>query len=254
MTGYWTVRTRKLQGHALPLPDPGAKAWQPSSAMRRYENAVHERLAARRFVLLVPGVLVVWERTPWRIVAVEERPDDLWGDKYEQQYADAVATWERWKRGDKPERHTWRARPVAIQIVPVSDPNADPLHLIAPGNHPWSVLPEHYSVCVACGELPPCRHEIAEQEADLIAARNDVAMDIPPGYCLGCGEHITHRQEAVRFPGPNLWRLDMPDNTAVFHARRECSGEVERYRRQWAARGGEDPQTAISFDDSEETL
>ncbi|MFE6482427.1 hypothetical protein ACFVGN_05730 [Streptomyces sp. NPDC057757] len=249
MTRYWSARTRILHGCALPPAEPGKSMWQPSSAIRRAENAVNDRRLARRFVQLAPGVLVIWERQPWQILAIDERPDDLWGDKYEDDFSHHLRLWESRKVGDKPERHTWRGRPVAMQLVPVADLKAKPLHLIFPGSHQWDVLPEHYAVCSACGELPPCRHELAEQEGDLIAARNDVLMDIPAGHCLGCGEYVTHRQKAARFPGPNLWRADMPDNSAVFHARQECAGEAERYRRQWEARGNSTPQPSLFADE-----
>lgn len=237
---YWRSRTRTLSGFALPLPERGKNTWQPSSPMRRHENAVHERQMEHRYVQLAVGTLVIWERSPCRIVAIDERPDDLWGDKYEDAFAHHIKLWESRKIGDKPERHTWRGRPIAVQLVPVADPKAEPIHLIGPGDHQWDVLPEHYAVCVACGELPPCRHELAEKKADAIAARNDVLLDIPPGHCLGCGEFVTHRQKAVRFPGPNLWRPDMPDHSAVFHGRQECAGEVERYRRQWQEKGNQE--------------
>ncbi|ELP67694.1 hypothetical protein STRTUCAR8_08610 [Streptomyces turgidiscabies Car8] len=224
-------------------------AGEASSAMRRQQRRIDDKQILADYVQLAPGVLVVWERAPHRVVSVDERPDDLWGDKHEMRFADEVTLWERWKRGDKPERATWRERPFAIQLVPVADPKADPVHLIAPGGHSWDVLPEHYSVCVACGELPPCRHQEAEREADRIAARNEALMDIPAGHCLGCGEYVTHRQDAHRFPGPNLWRPDLPENSAVFHARQECAGEVERYRRQWEARGNTEPQPSLFADD-----
>lgn len=246
---YWRPRNPVLHGFALPLPGRGKSAWQPSSPMRRQENAVHARRMDRLYVQLEVGMLVIWERAPWRITAIDERPDDLWGDKYEQQFTSAVTAWERYKQHDKPERHTWRGRPIAVQITPVADPKADPIHLIAPGDYEWQVLPEHYAVCVACGELPPCRHETNEQQADVIAARNDVLMDIPPGHCLGCGEFVTRRQQAARFPGPNLWRPDLPENSALFHARKECSGEVERYRRQWEERGNQDAAVQQELED-----
>jgi hypothetical protein len=252
MPRYWKTRTRTLYGCALPPAETGKSMWQPSSAIRRAENAVHERRLARRYIQLAPGVLIVWERAPWQVVAVDERPDDLWGDKYEDDFAHHLKVWESRQLGAKPERHTWRGRPIAVQIVPVNDPKADPVHLMAPGHHQWDVLPEHYAICAACGELPPCRHELAEIEGDLIAARNDVLMDIPPGHCLGCGEYVTSRQQAARFPGPNLWRPDLPENSAVFHARQECAGEVDRYRRQWEARGNNNPQPSLFADEETE--
>ncbi|MEU0979098.1 hypothetical protein ABZ488_07745 [Streptomyces griseus] len=249
MTTYWRPRTRTRHGYSVPAPETTASGWQPRSAIRRAENAVHERRLARQYVHLQPGTLVVWERAPWQVVAVDERPADLWDDKYEDSFTSTLKHWENRRVGNKPERSTWRGRPMVVQIVPVADPRSEPVHLVAPGHYQWTVLTEHYSVCVACGEIPPCSHEIAEQQADVIAARNDVLMDIPPGHCLGCGEFVTHRQKAVRFPGPNLWRPDLPEHSAVFHARQECAGEVERYRRQWEERGGSTPQTQLSLDE-----
>ena len=245
---YWRPRTRTAIGHTVPLPQPRNSSSKASSATRRYENAVHERAMARRYVQLVTGTLVIWERAPWRVVAVDERPDDLWGAKYEADFAHHLKVCE--SRGfDKPERRTWRGRPIAVQITPVADPKAEPVHLIAPGSHDWDVLPDHYSVCVACGELAPCSHELAERQADRIAARSEVLMDIPPGHCLGCGEFVTTRQRATRFPGPNLWRLDLPENSAVFHARQECAQAVDRYRRQWESTSQQSTNVQLPLED-----
>lgn len=246
---YWRPRGRTLKGYALPLTERGRNIWQPSSASRRHGIAVHERQMERVHVQLTVGMLVIYERAPWRIVAIDERPHDLWAKQYEEEFAHHLKLWESRKLGDKPERHTWRGRPMMVQIVPANDTKAEPIHLEAPGTHRWDVLPEHYAVCVACGELPPCRHEIAEKRADAIAARSDVLMDIPPGHCLGCGEYVTPRQKAARFPGPNLWRPDLPDNSAVFHGRQECAGEVERYRRQWEASKRQETPTQMPLGD-----
>ncbi|TXJ78583.1 hypothetical protein E2C11_16380 [Streptomyces lavendulae] len=251
MSRFWSSRTRTLFGTAAPIPTrTGRHSWQPSSAMRRQEFAIHDRLAERIHITLAPGILVIWDRAPHRVTAVEERPDDLWGNEYETGFAHHLKLWETRELGDKPERHTWQGRPMAVQLVPVADPKADPIHLITPGNYQWDVLPEHYSVCVACGELPPCRHEQAEQEADRISARSDVLMAIPPGHCLGCGEFITRRQQATRFPGPNLWRPDLPENSAVFHARQECAEPRDRYQRQWDERGGMSQQPSLFADEA----
>lgn len=246
---YWTPRQPTKRGGVHPPRTSVSRIGQSSSARRRHEDRIDEKRILADYVQLTPGTLVVWERAPYRVIAVDERPDDLWGDKYEQRFASEVETWERWQRGEKPERSTWRRRPFAVQLVPVSDPKAKPLHLIGPGDHAWDVLPEHYSVCIACGELPPCRHELAEQQADRITARSQALMEIPYGCCMGCGEFVTHRQKAVRFPGPNLWRPDLPENSAVFHARQECSGDVEGYRRQWEATKQKDTPAQLSLED-----
>jgi hypothetical protein len=109
----------------------------------------------------------------------------------------------------------------------------------------WAVLPEHYAVCVACGELPPCSHEISERAIDRVVAHSEELMHLKPGCCMGCSEPITSRMQATRFPGPNLWRPDFGDDSAVFHARKECADDVTRYREQWQAKGGVEVQAML---------
>ncbi|MDX5568463.1 hypothetical protein PYK79_41410 [Streptomyces sp. ID05-04B] len=246
----WYPREHTKHGGFHPPLTALNRIGEPSSAMRRQEERIHDKRILADYVQLKPGVLVVYDRQPWRVIETAERPLDLWDDEYEKRFAEAVAAWERWGRGDRPEKATWSSRPMVVVLAPDGKPHEKPTHLIGPYHFSWQVLPEHYAICSACGELPPCRHELAEREADQQAARADVLMDIPPGHCLGCGEYVTTRQQAARFPGPNLWRPDMPDHSAVFHARQECSGEVERYRQQWEARGNTSPQPSL-FPDEE---
>jgi hypothetical protein len=246
----WYPRQHYKRGGTHPPLTAVNRIGEASSAMRRQEQRVHDKQILANYVQLKPGVLVIWDRQPHRIVELAERPLDLWGEKHEMRYATALEHWEiGGKRGERPEKTTWRARPFVFVLQPDGKPHEKPVHLIGPANHSWDVLPEHYMICAACGELPPCRHEEAERIADIQAAQADVLMDIPPGHCLGCGEHITSRQKAVRFPGLNLWRPDLPDNSAVFHARQECSGEADRYRSQWEARGNNDPQPSLYADE-----
>lgn len=245
----WYVRQSTKRGGIHPPRTALNRVGEPSSAMRRQEGRIREKQILANYVQLKPGVLVIWDRQPHRVVELAERPLDLWGDKHEMRYAAAVEAWDRYPRGDRPEKATWDGRPYVFALQPDGKPHEEPIHLIGPANTSWDVLPEHYAICSACGELPPCRDELNEREADQQAAKADVVMDIPPGHCLGCGEYITTRQNAARFPGPNLWRPDLPENSAVFHARQECSGEVDRYRRQWEARGNNDPQPALFADE-----
>lgn len=251
MRQYWTPRTKTKRGGIHPPLTSRSRYGEASSASRRYRDRVWDKITAAGYVQLAPGVIVVFERQPWVIVEIAERADDLWGDKYEDQWAATIKAWEARPRGERPERATWTGRPVAILIVPAADPKSKPLHLIAPASYGWTVLPEHYAICAACGELPPCRHEIAEAEADEAMAKAEVLMEIPTGACLGCGEAITGRQKAQRFPGPNLWRPDLSDGSAVFHARQECAGDANRYAEQWRARGGHNPQPSLFMDQSD---
>ncbi|MGW9238153.1 hypothetical protein ACWGRL_05355 [[Kitasatospora] papulosa] len=249
MTRWFSRQTTK-RGGAWPPFTTVNRIGGPSSATRRQEERINDARILADYVQLKPGVLVIWDRKPHRIVELAERPADLWEEQHEKDFKDAVARWERYPHGNRPEKSTWEGRPFVFVLAPDRQPTAKPLHLVGPYSHSWQVLPEHYCICSACGELPPCSHEVAEKTADRDMARASVLMDIPPGHCLGCGEFVTRRQQAARFPGPNLWRPDMPEHSAVFHARQECSGEVDRYRRQWEERGGSTPQAQLSLDDS----
>jgi hypothetical protein len=56
--------------------------------------------------------------------------------------------------------------------------------------------------------------------------------------------------KAVRFPGPNLWRPDLGDGSAVFHDRKECSHDVSRYRGQWEAAGNAPAQAELPMEEA----
>lgn len=248
MTDYWRTRTPTKKGTAQVPTTRLHRIGEASTAKRRQEDRIHDRRFLGSLVQLEPGMLVVWERKPYRIIEVREKPEDLWGDQYEEGFARAVLAWETAdpkRRGERPERATWSYRPVNVVIVPAQQPAAEPLHLKGPASKRWDVLPEHYAVCVACGELPPCSHEISEERIDREVERSEELMIVAPGCCLGCGEPITSRMKAVRFPGPNLWRPDFGHDSAVFHARQECSSDVARYRKQWQAKGNAEPQPSL---------
>lgn len=242
---YWISRSPTKHGRIGPLSTKLNRIGEPSSAMGRHEQRLGDRSILARNVQLEPGLIVIHDRKPWRVLEVAERPIDLWGERYDQAFDEAVQRWERYPHGDRPERATWYQRPITIILVPDGDPKATPTHLIGPASHDWPVLPEHYAVCVSCGELPPCPEELADREVQAQMVRTEVLMEIPPGHCLGCGEAITSRMKAERFPGPNLWRPDLGDGSAVFHARQECSGFADRYREQWQAKGNAESQPGL---------
>lgn len=237
-------------GRAEPPPTQLNRIGEPSSAKRRQQDRIYERQVLSGIVQLAPGVLVVHNRKPWRVLEVRERPVELWGERWEQLFEAAVQLWERYPRGERPEKATWYRRPIVVVLVPDGKPNAKPVHLCGPASHDWPVLPEHYAVCRVCGELPPCPEELADQAVERQMARTEELMAIPAGHCLGCGEAITSRMKAVRFPGPNLWRPDLGESSAVFHARAECSDDVRRYREQWLAVGGEPVQPELPVEDA----
>jgi hypothetical protein len=201
------------------------------------------------------GAIVVHDRQPWRVLEISERPEDLWPAGYEEAWQSLVTKWveyeaarlagepEPWgaprKPRPQPVRAEWIHRPITIVLQRAEQSKSNPQHFVGPADLDRQVLPEHYSVCRLCQELPPCRHEELEREVSNQVAVADELMAIPRGACLGCGETITSRMKATRFPGPNLWRPDWGTDSAVFHARSrvECSNGVWRYEKQWRAQG-----------------
>jgi hypothetical protein len=203
----------------------------PSTVEGRIQEAEYDRRRREHNIHLQPGMLVILNRAPYRIVEIREKPDDLWPARFEELWSKALDGWRRYGRGKEPQRATWRDRPVNVVVVP--DGGGPVEHRIGRASYVWDVLPEHYAVCRSCGELPPCREEELDKVVGTQLAKSERLMAIPAGNCMGCGEGISHRQKSERFPGPNLWRPDLAEGTARFHARRECAHWVDRYREQW---------------------
>lgn len=198
-----------------------------------------------------PGTIIVFtDQKAWRISEISERPDDLWPEHFNQEWERFTAWWvEQFMAGQRvgkePTRATWEHRPLVLVIRPADKPNAKPRHVAIRASRTFYVLPEHYSVCRLCNEIPPCRHVITEATIDREMANTERLMAIPAGACLGCGEAITSRMKAVRFPGPNLWRPDFGPDSAVFHARQDCSDSASWYRQQWEEKGHDELQPEL---------
>ena len=254
---YWKTRTPTKNGYVDDRPAWAGSVFgsEASTAMRRKEQRAYDRQRDAHRVTLRSGMLVIFDRKPYRIVEIREIPPDLWGEEWHERFEAAVADWERYpnplqrQRWPRPELATWRDRPVSVVLRPDKQPQAQPIHLRGRASQQWDVLPEHYAVCNACGELPPCQHEIDEDRIERTMDRTEELMAIQPGCCLGCTEPITSRMKAVRFPGPNLWRPDLGPDSAVFHARQECSGAADSYRKQWEEKGHAEAQPELPVDD-----
>lgn len=185
---------------------------------------------------LAPGQLVIADRRPFRIDRVVELPAERWPEKFVQ----------AWRERGMPDPATWWDRPMRVTgFWEGADVDTRAYGVDAPAGHLWNVLPEHYSVCHKCLELPPCRHVhnkgIMERESERFAEQ----MALMPGVCHGCREPVTKRQKSFTFPGANLIRPDLGDNSALFHTRSRCYGALTAYDKQWAA--AEPDRTRLFF-------
>lgn len=174
---------------------------------------------------LTPGTLVVWERRGYRVVEVREREQADWPETYRK----------AWAEQGMPDPATWSYRPRIVVLRSEDDPTAEPKHLQGRNNYYWHTLPEHYPVCRLCREIPPCRHVHTERIMDRATEKLEQEMALMPGVCHGCREPITKRQKHFTFPGPNLIRPDLGDNTAAFHTRSACYASLDSYDKRWAA-------------------
>ncbi|MCX4605531.1 hypothetical protein OG402_34240 [Streptomyces anulatus] len=183
----------------------------------------HSRLRANTG-RLNPNSILVWERQPYRLIEVLERDQTDWP----QNYQDA------WIKHGMPDPATWSYRPRVVVIQLDDQPQSKPLHLLCPDSTYWYVLPEHYWVCRRCQEVPPCRHVHTEAVVERASERMEEEMAILPGVCHGCREPISKRQKSFTFPGGNLIRPDLGDDSAIFHTRRGCYGFLDSYDKRWA--------------------
>jgi hypothetical protein len=173
---------------------------------------------------LRPEQIAVIDRTAYRVLEVREREFVDWDQ-------DAQDTW---NRAGRPDPSTWPRRPMALTVRPEALPAAAPEHFVMAASEQVFVLPEHYSVCRVCAQLPPCRHN--ELEAAIAREQRRLAkmLEIQPGCCHACNQPIASRQRRIRFPGPNLMRPDFGDDTAVFHLRLACRFRAAEYDSRWA--------------------
>lgn len=186
---------------------------------------------------LAVGDLIASRRKLWRVVEVRPVPVADW-DEHDRDYYERAREWQAQRTLPPLTEETWDARPLYLIVFPVAGgkrhhgkerPYADVRTAY--------VVPEHYPVCKECGELYPCR----ELEIRAEAAREMLDLDkwekVLPGTCWGCSEPITHRQDAIRFDGDNLYLLGA--GQVVFHLRRSrgCRSAAMTYEDRWVKAG-----------------
>lgn len=174
---------------------------------------------------LAKGQIVIAGRKPFRI----DRVAPLRTDKWPEEFVEA------WRAHGMPEADEWRERPYMVSgFWEGADADTRGHGTAAPASHMWQVLPEHFTVCRLCGELPPCTHVHNERIMDRASERMAEDMAIMPGLCHGCREPISSRQKSFTFPGVNLIRPDLGDHTAIFHTRGSCHSALASYDKRWA--------------------
>jgi hypothetical protein len=216
--------------------------WRPAQGAFRFSRSTSTGR-------LKPDQIVVWERQPYRVIEVRERDHTDWSQSYH----------DIWVRHGMPDAATWSYRPRVVVLRHDDQPQAKPLHLQAPDSAYWHVLPEHYWICRRCHEIPPCRHVHNEAVMERATERMEKEMAILPGSCHACREPITKRQKTFTFPGANLIRPDLGDNSAIFHTREKCYNALDAYDKRWAkAEEGRDRlffcegTMTVHYDDSAE--
>lgn len=192
--------------------------WQPAMVVRHYD---------RRPPV---GGLIAYQRKAWRVLAVEDYPREEWTAEQEEAWAGRAI------RGHEPMR------------VEVSSPDGSEVGrmTVGPRYVSWDVLPEHYAVCVSCGELAPCVEHTSMVAAQAAMAQAERDMATLPGCCAACQEPVTHRQEAVRFPGENLL-VPLGSPGVIFHLRRSCRGSAARYEEMWVAADPTRPRSLLTL-------
>lgn len=181
---------------------------------------------------LAAGDLIMSHRRPWRVLEVRAVPVIDW-DEHDRAYYDRACEWPRSPASEE----TWDRRPVYLIVVPADGGKRHHVKRRPYAYGPAYVIPEHYPVCRECGELYPCRELEIRAEAAREMKELDKYEKVLPGTCWGCFEPITHRQDAIRFEGENLFLPGAPQ--VVFHARRSkgCRSAAISYEERWVKAG-----------------
>jgi hypothetical protein len=161
------------------------------------------------------GALIAYDHAAYRVIEVNEPPEDLWSD--EERIAVAAGS---------------RSRPYVAVVRPVSIGGDDPrardhdLHLGARrALTQWWIYPtEHYPVCATCHEPLPCREVSATEQAR--QAIEHMGRFESPNVCPACEGLITIGQRRQTF---NI-NLEIPGGPPVtFHLRQKCFPSAYRY-------------------------
>lgn len=198
--------------------------------MQSWRPALTDRHSYRR----VPdvGALVGFRGKPYRVAAVRPVPETEWTDRERDWLAS----------------HAWCTdEPIFVRLESAGDHPSIRIRIHPGGSSPtWYILPEHYAVCVTCGDLAPCEAHLATLAAREAAAQAEKDMRVIPGTCPACNEPITSRQKTITYPGGNVLNPFDP-GPVRFHTRRQCLGGAERYEAAWVAADPSRPRSRLTL-------
>jgi hypothetical protein len=192
--------------------------------VRRFDEWFPEQSNTTEATLgsLKPGQVIAWNFEPFRVIEVRDKPLAQWSDAF-------LAAW---REAGEPPPDLWSHRPMDLEYR--IDRPGEPLMLgKGAASKLFVVLPEHYAVCSQCGQLPPCRDELADRIMAVESRRIAFEMELTIGDCHGCGERVRPREHSTLYPGENLIRPDLGENTAVFHTRQSCLEVALAYQERW---------------------
>ena len=179
-------------------------------------------------------VLIGYSGEPWKVLRVEDLIPGDWSD-------DAREAWIAMGMPDP-----WRATPFRVIVT---KPEGGIEHMMTVDHDrylTWHVLPEHYAVCVVCGDLAPCAGHAQAVHAEKATKAAVAEMELPDGFCPACREPITQRQKTHVFPGPNLLNPLGADDVR-FHTRRQCHYGAKSYEEKWVAADPTRPRSALTL-------
>jgi hypothetical protein len=167
------------------------------------------------------GAVIGFRRKPYRVLAIDEVHPANWTDEER----------DAWQQEGMPD--PWPRAPFRVRVQPMpagrpSGMRVGPLHYVT-----WHLLPEHYAVCVSCGEVAPCVELSNQRKAEQAMDRLERLANVLPGCCWGCSEPVTARQKTHTFVGENVWMPTAP--SPVFHARQRCRSSAAAYEEAWVA-------------------
>lgn len=175
------------------------------------------------------GELIGHDGKPWRVLSVEDIPAHDWSDP-----ARVEAT------------PSWYGRPFRVMVESPEGDDCGSMVVEPWHRMTWHVLPEHYAICVSCGDLAPCRAHQAAEQSERAMVKLEREMRLLPGCCPSCQEPITARQKSKTFVGANLLNpLGEPDVT--YHTRMTCIGGAARYEEMWVRADPTRPRSLLTM-------